>query len=190
MASYDHLISNEGKNLLRKLCGKRLEFIQGHRVELLDDGERVTFHSVARLHFDDGKAFDLHARFVHVDIAEEFWDDVGALSFGEAEGDIWLPEGVEAFKLPIGRVIDEVVLANDYDVLKHGEAEESSFAFAKAVLLRTGLEHIALSLDDFCEDAIVVRRGFDPEKLVPDGSGSWYDEPGWTDDYERRFERP
>ncbi len=120
--------------------------------------------------------------------AEGAWDDAGAYSFGPAEGDVWLPEGVEPFKLPIGREIDGVSLVNDYDVLRRGGDEIGTFAFTKAVLLRTGLEHIAFSMDDFCEDAIVVRRGFDPDELVPDGSGSWYDEPGWTDDYERRVE--
>ena len=71
---------------------------------------------------------------------------------------------------------------NDYDTLMHDGGKESTFAFTKAVLFRTGLEHIALSMGDFSENAIILRRGFDPDELVPEGSGSWHDEPGWTDE--------
>lgn len=186
MADYDYLIPNEGKATLRSLRGKTLECIEGYRMTLLDgEGDRVTFHSVARLHLEGGDAFDLRIESVHVDIAEGFWDDVGAYSFVRADGGIWLPEGVKAFKMPISRRLDDVFLVNDYDKLMCGGTLAGSFAFTKAVMLRTGLELLALSMDDFCEDAIVVRRGFDAEELVPDGSGGWYDEPGWTDEYSR-----
>lgn len=68
------------------------------------------------------------------------------------------------------------------------DKKEERPAFAKAVLLRAGLEHNSFCMDDFGEDAIVVRRGFDPDELVPDDPGSWYDEPGWIDEYERKIE--
>lgn len=114
--------------------------------------------------------------------------DAGAYSFTRSEGENWLPEGVESFKLLSGREIDSVLLANDYVVLMHDGRKVREFTFTKAVLLRTGLEYVAFSMDDFSEDAIVRRRGFDPDVLAPDGSGSWYDKPGWTDEYGRKFE--
>ncbi|WP_085831221.1 hypothetical protein [Collinsella vaginalis] len=181
MVDHNHLIPNEDRAILGTLRGKTLENIEGYRYDLALSEEKTTFYSVARLHMEDGSAYDLRLRLVRVDITGDSWDDVGTYAFGRAEGDIWLPEGVAAFKLPIHRKIDEVILVNDYDELMHGDVKESSFAFTKAVLLRTGLEYIALAIDDFGEDVIVVRRGFDSEKLVPDGSGSWYDEPSWTD---------
>ena len=190
MADHDYIIPAEGRSLLASLPGRRLVSIEGYRYDLAPVEGKTTFYSVARLHMEDGESYDLRVSLVRVDIAADFWDDAGAYSFGRSEGDIWLPEGVSPFKLPIGREIDGVSLVNDYDALMYDGVNESTFAFTKAVLLRTGLEHIALSMDDFCEDAIVVRRGFDPDELVPDGSGSWYDEPGWTDEYERKFEAP
>lgn len=60
-----------------------------------------------------------------------------------------------------------MILVNDYDVLAHEDKEENSFAFTKAVLFRTGLEYITLAIDDFGEDAIIIRRGFDLKELVP-----------------------
>ena len=186
----DYIIPAEGRSLLASLPGRKLKSIEGYRYDLAPVEGKVTFYAVARLHMEDGESYDLRVRLVRIDIAADFWDDAGAYSFGRSEGDIWLPEGVSPFKLPIGRKIEGVSLVNDYDVLVHDGEKEDTFAFTKAVLLRTGLEHIALSMDDFCEDAIVVRRGFDPDELVPDGSGSWYDEPGWTDEYEREIEAP
>lgn len=188
MAVYGYVISVEGRSLLSSLLGRRLKSVEGYRYDLVPIEGKTTFYAVARLHMEDGGSYDLRIKLVRVDIATDFWDDAGAYSFGRAEGEVWLPEGVESFKLPIGRVIDDVLLANDYDVLMHDGRKEGEFTFTKAVLLRTGLEYIAFSMDDFSEDAIVVRRGFDPDALVPDGSGSWYDKPGWTDEYERKFE--
>ncbi len=188
MNNHDHIMPAEGRGLLASLLGRKLKSVEGYRYDLTPVEGKTTFYAVARLHMEDGESFDLRVGLVRVDIAEGAWDDAGAYSFGPAEGDVWLPEGVEPFKLPIGREVDGVSLVNDYDVLRRGGDEIGTFAFTKAVLLRTGSEHIAFSMDDFCEDAIVVRRGFDPDELVPDGSGSWYDEPGWTDDYERRVE--
>ena len=190
MTDYDYIIPAEGRSLLASLPGRKLKSIEGYRYDLAPVEGKVTFYAVARLHMEDGESYDLRVRLVRIDIAADFWDDAGAYSFGRSEGDIWLPEGVSPFKLPIGRKIEGVSLVNDYDVLVHDGEKEDTFAFTKAVLLRTGLEHIALSMDDFCEDAIVVRRGFDPDELVPDGSGSWCDEPGWTDEYEREIEAP
>ena len=174
--------------LLGTLRGKTLESIEGYRYDLTPCAEQTTFYSVARLHMKDGDAYDLRVKPIRVDIAPDLWDDVGVYSFDRAKGDIWLPEGVKAFKLPIRRTIDEVVLVNDRDELIHEGRKESTFAFTKAVLLRTSLEFIALAIDDFIEDSIVVRRGFSPEELVPAGAGSWYDEPGWTDNYSREYE--
>lgn len=188
MVVCDYVISAEGKSLLESLVGRRLKSIEGYRYDLVPVEGKTTFYAAARLHMEDGKSYDLCVNLVRVDIATDFWDDAGAYSFGRAEGEVWLPEGVESFKLPIGRVIDDVLLANDYDVLMHDGRKEGEFTFTKAVLLRTGLEYIAFSMDDFSEDAIVVRRGFNPDALVPDGSGSWYYKPGWTDEYERKFE--
>ncbi len=188
MTVYDYVISAEGRSLLMSLLGRKLKSIEGYRCDLVPVEGKTTFYAVARLHMEDGKSYDLRVRLVRVDIASDFWDDAGAYSFGRAEGEIWLPEGVEPFKLPIGRVIEGVLLTNDYDALMHDGRKEGEFTFTKAVLLRTSLEHIAFSMDDFSEDAIVVRRGFDPDALVPDGSGSWYDKPGWTDEYERKLE--
>ena len=188
MADYDYIISAEGRSLLASLPSRRLVSIEGYRYDLAPVEGKTTFYAVARLHMEDGVSYDLRVRLARVDIAADFWDDAGVYSFGRSEGDIWLPEGVLPFKLPIGCKIDGVSLVNDYDVPMHDGGKESTFAFTKAVLLRTGLEHVVLSMDDFCEDAIVVRRGFDPDELVPDGSGSWYDKPGWTDKYERKIE--
>ncbi len=188
MADHDCIIPAEGRNLLASLLGRKLKYVEGYRYDLNPVEGKTTFYAVARLHMEDGESYDLRVRLARIDIAADFWDDAGVYSFGRAEGDIWLPEGVETFKLPIGREIDGVLLVNDYDVLMHGGRKEGEFAFTKAVLLRTGLDHIAFSMDDFSEDAIVVRRGFDPDELVPDGSGSWYNEPGWTDEYERKLE--
>lgn len=188
MAVYDYVISTDGKSLLASLLGRRLKSIEGYRYDLEPVEGKATFYAVARLHMEDGESYDLRVRLVRVDIATDFWDDAGAYSFGRAEGEIWLPDGVEPFKLPIGREIDGVLLVNDHDVLMHDGRKECEFTFTKAVLLRTGLEHIAFSMDDFSDDAIVVRRGFDPDALVPDGSGSWYDKPGWIDEYERELE--
>lgn len=187
---YDYVISVEGRyrSLLSSLLGRRLKSVEGYRYDLVPIEGKTTFYAVARLHMEDGGSYDLRIKLVRVDIATDFWDDAGAYSFGRAEGEVWLPEGVESFKFPIGRVIDDVLLANDYDVLMHDGRKEGEFTFTKPVLLRTGLEYIAFSMDDFSEDVIVVRRGFDPDALVPDGSGSWYDKPGWTDEYERKFE--
>ncbi len=188
MANYDYIISDEGKGLLASLYGARLEYVEGYRIDFVDDGEKTTLHSIARLHFSHEVVYDLRADYVHVDIADDFCDDVGALSFNKAEGDIWLPEQVAAFKLPVNKEIDGIILVNDRDILMHHEKQANSFAFTKAVLFRSGLDHIAFAIDDFYEDAVVVRRGFDPEELVPDGSGSWYEKPGWTDKYTRTFE--
>ncbi len=188
MISHDHLIPNEGKALLSELRGERLEYVEGYRIDFDEHDEKTTLHGVARLHFGCGE-YDLRVGYVHVDIADDFCDDVGALSFAEADGDIWVPEGVDAYRLRVGREIDEVLLANDYDILTRNGEPASSFAFTKAVLFRSGLDHIAFAIDDFSEDAVVVRRGFDPDELVPDGSGSWYEEPGWSDEYSREFER-
>jgi hypothetical protein len=188
MTNHDYIISAESRSLLASLLGRKLKSIEGYRYDLAPVERKTTFYAVCRLHMEDGESYDLRVRLVRIDIAADFWDDAGAYSFTRAEGNIWLPEGVEPFKLPIGREIDGVFLVNDYDVLTHDGKKEGEFAFTKAVLLRTGLEHIAFSMDEFSEDAIVVRRGFDPDELVPDGSGSWYDEPGWTDNYERRLE--
>ncbi len=188
MADYDYIIPAEGKSLLASLPGRKLKSIEGYRYDLTPVKGKTTFYAVARLHMEDGESYDLRVTLAHIDIAADFWDDAGVFSFVRAKGDIWLPEGVEALKLPIGREIDSVSLVNDYDILMHADREKGTFAFTKAVLLRSGLEHIAFSMDTFCEDAIVVRSGFDPEALIPDGSGSWYDEPGWTDHYERKFE--
>lgn len=172
MAVYDYVISVEGRSLLSSLLGRRLKSVEGYRYDLVPIEGKTTFYAVARLHMEDGGSYDLRIKLVWVDIATDFWYGAGAYSFGRAEGEVWLPEGVESFKLPIGRVIDDVLLANDYDVLMHDGRIEGEFTFTKAVLLRTGLEHIAFSMDDFSADAIVVRRGFDPDALVPDGSGS------------------
>ena len=189
MTSHDHLIPNEGRMLLETLRGKTLESIEGYRYDLSPREGEITFYSVARLHMKDGDAYDLRVKPIRVDIAADLWDDVGVYSFDHAEGDIWLPEEVKAFKLPIRRTIDEVVLVNDRDELMHEGRRESAFAFTRAVLLRTGPGYIALAIDDFIDDSIIVRRGINPEELVPAGSGSWNDEPGWTDDYSREYER-
>ena len=188
MADYDYIIPAEGRSLLASLLGRKLKCIEGYRYDLKPVEGKTTFYAMARLHMEDGESYDLRIKLVRIDIVEGFWDDAGAYSFQRAEGDIWLPEGIEPFKLPINREIDGAFLVNDYDVLKHGGKKEGAFAFTKAVVLRTGLDHIVFSADDFSEDAIVVRRGFDPVELVPDGSGSWYDEPGWYDEYERKIE--
>lgn len=45
--------------------------------------------------------FASEVKLNRVDIAEDLWDDAGAYSFKHTEGDIWLPEGVKSFKLPI-----------------------------------------------------------------------------------------
>lgn len=188
MTEYNYLIPNEDKTLLAALRGETLDSIEGYRFDLVPSTEKTTFYSTARLCMDNGDMYDLQVRFVHIDITKDFWDDVGAYSFERANGGIWLPKGASTFKLPIHRTIDDVLLVNDYDALLHKGEKVGTFAFTKAVLLRTGLEYISLAMDDFCEDAIVVSRGFDPDGLVPDGSGSWYDEPGWTDRYSRKFE--
>ena len=188
MTDYDYIIPVEDRRLLASLSGRKLKSIEGYRYDLTPVDKMTTFYAVARLHMEDGDSYDLRIRLVRVDITPDFWDDAGVYSFARAESDIWLPEGVESFKLPIGREIDGVSLVNDYDVLMHDGRKEGEFAFTKAVLLRTGLEHIAFFMDDFCEDAIVVSRGINPDELVPDGSGSWYDEPGWDDEYERKLE--
>ena len=188
MTDYTHIISNEDKNLLAGLRGKTLEYVEGYRNDFDNSSERTSLYSTARLHFGSGNTYDLRVKLIRVDFADNLWDDVGVYSFSHAEGGIWLPEGVKAFKLPICRTIDEIVLVNDYDELMHGSEMEATFAFTKAVLFRTGLEYIALAIDDFMEDSIIVRRGFNPEKLIPDGSGSWYEEPGWTDNYSRKYE--
>lgn len=189
MADYDYLVSENEKALLGTLCGRKLKDIEGYRFDLVRKEDKTTFYTMARLNLEDGSRYDLRLHFVRVDITESFWDDVGAFSFSEAKGDIWLPEGVKTFRLPINGMIGEVALVNDYDTLMHGAERAATFAFTKAVLLRTGLEYVAFAMDDFCEDAIVVRRGFDPDELVPDGSGSWYENPGWTDEYSRKLER-
>ena len=115
---YDYVISVEGRSLLTSLLGRRLKSVEGYRYDLVPIEGKTTFYAVARLHMEDGGSYDLRIKLVRVDIATDFWDDVGAYSFGRAEGEVWLPEGVESFKLPIGRVIDDVLLANDYDVLR------------------------------------------------------------------------
>lgn len=190
MTDYNCLISSEGRSLLRALCGRTLESIEGYRCDFALSEDKTTFYSVARLHMADGDAYDLRVELVRVDITGETWDDVGKYSFERAEGGIWLPEGVKAFKLNVQRRIERVVLANDFDELFHAGLKTRSFAFTRAVLFQSGLEYLSLSVDDFSEDAIVVQRGFDLKELVPDGSGSWYDEPGWTDNYSRMFELP
>lgn len=188
MPSHDHLMPNSGKELLREICGKKLKTVEGYHIDLLDDANRVTFSAVTRMHFADGAAYDLHATYVEIEITKGFTDDCGVLSLSKADGDIWVPVGIKPFKLNIGKTIDEAILVNDFDLLKHNGIDEGSFAFTKAVLLRSKSEYISFALDSFTEDAVVVRTGSDPSSLVPDGSGSWYEEDGWTDDYTRTFE--
>lgn len=190
MTNHNRLISDKGKALLGSLRGKTLKSIEGYRYDLDPSDDETTLYSVARLHMEDGSAYDLQVALIRVDIAEDLWDDVGTYSFKHAEGDIWLPEGIKSFKLPICRKVDEAILVNDYDVLAHEGKEENPFEFTKGVLFQAKLEYIALAIDDFGEDAIIIRRGFDLKELAPDGSGSWYDEPGWTDEYSRKLELP
>ena len=188
MNNHQHVITAREKRWLSALYGKTLKLIEGYRFDFDHDDNKTTFYSTARLHMKDGGAYDLKTTFVHVDITDDFWDDVGEFHFGSATGDIWAPEGIDTFKLTINRKIDEVLLVNDHDVLKHGEEVVGRFAFTKAILLRSGESYISLAMDDFCEDAIVVRTGRDRASLVPDDSGSWYEKPGWTDDYTRAYE--
>lgn len=188
MQHYNYLISDESKRLFASLATRKLKAIEGYRYDLNPKEDKVTFYAVVRLHLEDGDAYDLGVSFVRVDIAEDFWDDVGVFSFDKAEGSIWVPEGIETFSIAVEKYIDEVILVNDYDLLKHNGIQKGYFAFTKGILFRSGSTYIAFAIDDFCEDSIVVRNGDIPEVLVPSVTGGWYDEPGWTDEYKRLFE--
>lgn len=184
-----HLIDKEAKSLLKSLVGKTLKTIEGYWMSIYLNESRGMFGSKVRLRFSDGSAYDLRNDYVSLPFDDGFCTDTGALSFDNASGSIWLPDGTPLHKLSFNFTIDEIVLVNDLNTLKHENEVAGTYAFTRGIALRSGDKYLVLTMDNFPEDSIFIRSGASPEELIPENPESMYDEPGWADDYTREYER-
>lgn len=187
MLSNECLLTDEDKTALTSCLNKTLKYIEGRDLSNPFGKNYPMLSEAARLAFTDGSIVELHCDYVTVNMTEDFWDDTGAFSVLASESPIWLPEGEKLTKVSIGKTINGIVLVNDYDKLSEGDRLVSTFAFTNAIVLDLSDEYLVFSMDYVAEDVINVNRGPELEALLPENMGSWYEKPGWNDEFHREL---
>lgn len=187
MISNTHILSDTDNAILAACVGKALKYIEGRDSSDFFGKSYPMLNEVARLVFDKNNLVEIRCNYVKVDIAEDSWDDTGAFSAATDKSTIWLPEDKHLTKIPVNKTIEGIIAVNDYDELSNDGRLVSSFAFTNAIALNLGDEYLVFTMDYFAEDVINVNRGPKLDELLPKNMGSWYEAPGWNDEFRREL---
>lgn len=183
MDSITHTLGAEERTLAASLAGRKVVRVGGYRLGVFDD---CVFHQVARIVFSGGSSFDLRNRFGTLRLPNGLTEDIGTLSLGPAEGDVWLPEGAAISKLAIGETVRRVAIVDDEDGISRDGQAVTTVSFTQAVVFELESGLLVLDKGEWTDDYVCVRQGNGLDALLTDCSTPWVEGDGWSDAYQRK----